>query len=363
MILSGDLKDFSLADVLQLLLQQRKTGVLNLENGKEKAEIFISGGNVNGVRVNGEMPENKITEMLVASGKLDKAELHQLESISRDMNRPLLTTLAAKGHLTDEDKKEWLQIISEDMVCELFGWLTGKYDFGTGLKSHVTFSMELTISTEFACMEGMRRIDEWPRLKEKVPDPKVVFKSIGKAYTGDPLSWDYLVLGLVDGRKNVGQISKQLPFGAFRLSECLVNLWEGGFIVPLAGSADEIGIIAPVDPQTEKDRKTALVLGLALMMLVFAIVGRLLYIWMQEIGKTDMTKDIERGGYESVLANSFSRDNVQALLMDYAARKDRLPEHLNQLVKEGVLVRREVEVPLGNKPFYKKTSEKTYQFK
>ena len=75
MILSGELKDFSLADVLQLLLQQRKSGVLNLANGKEKAEVFISQGNVNGVKVNGEMPEDKIRDMLVASGKVDKSLL------------------------------------------------------------------------------------------------------------------------------------------------------------------------------------------------------------------------------------------------------------------------------------------------
>jgi hypothetical protein len=56
MILSGELRDFSLADVLQLLLQQRKTGVLTLNREKEKAELFVSQGNLTGVRVNGESP-------------------------------------------------------------------------------------------------------------------------------------------------------------------------------------------------------------------------------------------------------------------------------------------------------------------
>jgi hypothetical protein len=363
MILSGDLKDFSLADVLQLLLQQRKTGVLSLDNGKEKAEVFISAGNVNGVRVNGELPEDKIKEMLVASGKLDKADLHQLESLSLDMNRPLLSTLMAKGHLTEEDKKEWLQIISEDMVCELFGWVSGKYDFGTGLKSSGSISLQSPISTEFACMEGMRRIDEWPRLKAAVPGQKAVFKPTGKPFEGDLQGWDFLVLGLIEGRKNVAQISKQLPFGSFRLSECLVNLWEGGFIDRVADSVEEPESQAPVDPQSEKDRKTAMVLGLALMILIFAMVGRLLYFWMQEIGKTDLTKTIDRGSYESVLADAIGRDNIQVFLWDYAARLDSLPVSLKALVKEGTLAQREIDISLGHRPFYKKTSEKTYQFK
>src|SRR5690606_40855074 len=57
MILSGELKDFSLADVLQLLLQQRKSGVLVLSDKKENAELFISQGDLAGVRVNGETPD------------------------------------------------------------------------------------------------------------------------------------------------------------------------------------------------------------------------------------------------------------------------------------------------------------------
>lgn len=363
MILSGDLKDFSLADVLQLLLQQRKSGVLNLAHGREKAELFISQGNVNGVRVNNEMPEDKIRDMLVASGKVDKEEIHELEAISRDMNRPLLATLAAKGHLSDDDKKEWLQIISEDMVCELFGWLTGRYEFGTGLKGQTSMSIELNISTEFACMEGMRRIDEWPRLKEALPDLRAVFRPTGKTYEGDRLGWDFLVLGLVDSRKSVGQIAKQVPFGSFRLSECIVNLSEGGFIAPVADSLEELEIAVPVDPQSEKDRKTAMVLGIAVLFLVFATAVRLLSFWVLS---SEASADTRRGNpsnYEAAIANQMARDNIEAFLIDHAARKDNLPPDLGELVKEGALAPREIAVANGDKPFYKKTSEKSFQLK
>ena len=363
MILSGDLKDFSLADVLQLLLQQKKSGVLHLVNGKEKAEIFISAGNVNGVKVNGGMPEDKIKEMLLASGKLAKDELHELESISKEMNRPLLATLTAKGRMTDDEEKEWLQIISEDMVCELFGWLNGRYEFGTGLKGQSSMSMQLNISTEFACMEGMRRIDEWPRLKEAVPDFKNVFRPMSKAYDGDQLGWDFMVLGLVDGRKSVSQIAQHVPFGAFRLSECLVNLWDGGFIAPVAESLEDLEIPAPVDPQSEKDRKTAMVLGIAVLFFIGAIAVRILSFWMFSAQASVTGERAAPVGYEAVIASAMARDNLEAFLMDHAARKDNFPASLDQLVKEGALAPREISVADGNKPVYQKTSEKTYQFK
>ena len=363
MILSGDLKDFSLADVLQLLLQQRKSGVLNLVNEKEKAEVYIYQGNVNGVRVNGETPEDKIKEMLIASGKVDKEEMQQLESISRDMNRPLLATLTAKGHLTDEDKKEWLQIISEDMVCELFGWLKGNYDFATGIKAQNMMSAQLNISTEFACMEGMRRIDEWPRLHEALPNSKIVFRPLGRNYEEDRQGWDFLVFGLVDGRRNMEQIAKQVPFGSFRLSECLVNLRDGGFITPIAGTLDEIEIHAPVDPQTEKDRKTAMILGIAMVLLVFAVTLRLLVFWMQSTKEAENYKNPHWKNGESTIGDELIRDNLEALLIDYADRKDNFPNELNQLVKIGVLASHEIKLTNGTRPSFHKITEKSFQLK
>ena len=44
MALSGTLKDFGIADILQLIGQQQKTGKLRLQNGDEEVEIIFSSG-------------------------------------------------------------------------------------------------------------------------------------------------------------------------------------------------------------------------------------------------------------------------------------------------------------------------------
>jgi hypothetical protein len=290
-----------------------------------------------------------------------KQEMADLDAISRDMDRPVLSTLIAKGHLTEDDRKEWLQIITEDMVCELFGWANGRYEFGTAAKAN--FGGQLNISTEFACMEGMRRIDEWPGLREALPDPKMVFRPTGRPFDGDAQSWDKMVLGLVDARRNVQQIGKLVPFGSFRLSECMVNLWHGGFIAPIKGS-DE-GHVAPIqaDPQSEKDRKTAMVLGIAVLFLVFATAVRLFSIWM--VGAVERTGSEwqDPDDYESAIPRAMARDNMEAFLIDHAAKADSFPKTLAPLVRDGALNSREIP-PSGNEaPFYRKTGEKTFILK
>jgi hypothetical protein len=354
MILSGDLKDFSLADVLQLLLQQRKSGVLGLENGKVKAELSISQGNIAGVRVNGVSPEDKVRDMLVETGRVAAKEMAELGRISGDMGRPLISTLIAKGYLSKEDKDEWLQIIAEDMVCDLFSWQGGKYEFGTNLKAQGAASAPMNLSTEFACMEGMRRIDEWPRLREGVPDVKMVFSPTGRPFQGDELGWDRLVLGLVDGRRTVEGIGRQVPFGSFRLAECLVNLWQGGFIAPSRESGHEREFAAPPDPESEKDRKTAMVVGISVLLFVAATAVRLVALWMTNMGAPAAAGD------EARITRSLARENVEALLIDHAARKDAYPPDLDALVRDGALERGDIRRVSAGKTVYRRSGDKGY---
>ncbi|HLP40628.1 MAG TPA: DUF4388 domain-containing protein [Fibrobacteria bacterium] len=360
MILSGDLKDFSLADVLQLLLQQHKSGVLGLENGKEKAELYISQGNITGVRVNGRSPDDKVRDMLVESGRVPAREMSELTRISADMNRPLLATLIAKGCLAEADKEEWLQSISEDMVCDLFTWVGGRYEFGTNLKAQGAGFSHMNLSTEFACMEGMRRIDEWPRLREGVPDDKVVFTLSGKPYDGDEMSWDRLVLGLVDGRRTAEAIGRQLPFGSFRLAECLVNLLSGGFIVPVLDAGGDPGPVVHSDPESERDRKTAMVVGASVLLFMIATTVRLIALWMMNLGAPVPT------GAEARITRALARENVEAFLIDHAARKDAFPADLDALVRDGALAARELRdfsVGTASKTLYHKSGDRGYILK
>src|SRR5438128_8953979 len=46
MALSGTLKDFGIADILQLIGQQQKSGKLRLESGEEQVEVIFASGNV-----------------------------------------------------------------------------------------------------------------------------------------------------------------------------------------------------------------------------------------------------------------------------------------------------------------------------
>ncbi len=351
MILQGELSDFSLADLLQLLLQQRKSGALMLANGKEKAEINLSQGMIIGVQVGGSTPEQRIRDMLVEMGRISRKEMAELEAVSLNMNRTLLATLSAKGFLSDEESDRILAVASEDMVFDLFTWTEGRYEFGTTQKGLPAGLGKMRVSTEFACMEGMRRIDEFPRLREQVPSEAMIFYRTEKACDSED-TWEQSVYRQINGQLPLSALLKRLPFGYFRLLECVVNLWDTGCIAPREGLAAPVEVAATVDPRAERDQKTAMVLGFSAMVLILALVFRLVASWVLST-KADTSANTTQLRVESEAL----RKNVSAILVEHLSQTGKLPETLGDLVKDGELAAYEIRGPDKGRIHYTKVGK------
>ena len=70
--LRGDLKDFGIADVFQLIGQQRKTGVLEFNGDSQPIQILFDKGAVVSAAPIGSWPEAAFGEMLMRCGLLSR---------------------------------------------------------------------------------------------------------------------------------------------------------------------------------------------------------------------------------------------------------------------------------------------------
>ena len=185
----------------------------------------------------------------------------------------------------------------------------------------------------------------------------MVYRRTTTPFEGDKLGWDHLVLELVDGRKTLQQIGKQVPFGSFRLHECMVNLWDGGFVQPAENTRQEHASPVAADPESERDRKTAMVLGLSVVVFLSASAVRLVALWILGFGSPDATD------FESRISHALKKENLETFLVDYAARKDNFPKSLSELAKEGIFDPSEIKDTPGSKPSYRKINPKEFILK
>ena len=90
MALKGTLKDFSLADIFQLIGIQHKTGVLTLKNDKEVVTVSFVEGNVVSADALHRRLEDRIGTVLVKSGRITEAQLQEALRIEKNTLKSVL---------------------------------------------------------------------------------------------------------------------------------------------------------------------------------------------------------------------------------------------------------------------------------
>src|SRR5258705_10249723 len=89
MALKGTLKDFSLADIFQLIGIQKKTGVLTLKNDKEVVTVTFVDGNVVSADALHRRLEGRIGTLLLKSGRISEAQRQEALRIQKSTLKPM----------------------------------------------------------------------------------------------------------------------------------------------------------------------------------------------------------------------------------------------------------------------------------
>ncbi len=181
MALSGTLGDFSLADILQLIGLQRKTGLLVLQRGEEQVKVGFENGRVVSAETSLRAPEGRIGQYLLRSGKLTE---QRLEAALREQD----ATLQRLGHLLVEKRwidretiRQLLTLQVSETVYELFRWRDGEYDFQPGVTSPWDREFVDPIACETLLMQGAQMVDEWPLIERVISSAEVVLQPTARA--------------------------------------------------------------------------------------------------------------------------------------------------------------------------------------
>lgn len=229
MALEGSLRDFGLADILQLIFFQRKTGVLNLEGRVDKIKLLFIEGNIVGAESKRRIEANRLGKILVKKGLISEDELRSLVEEHMGSNLKLGTFLVRKGIVKKEDIEEILIGQIKETIIQVFNWKEGTYEF-TPQAIPVDRDLPITIDTQHLLMEGLRIVDEWTLIEGKIT-LDTVFVRKGEDVS-DLSEEEREILLLVDGDNDVSTIIDISGKDDFTVSKALVGLTEKGKIEP-----------------------------------------------------------------------------------------------------------------------------------
>jgi len=173
--LKGTLKDFGIAEILQLIGQQAKSGVLHLESRDDLIHIAIADGNVVRAESTGRKTRERLGNLLVRADIITPEELaYALDAQKRSLRR-LGDILVELGLVSKHDLREMTALQTTETVFRLFHWKSGTYEFEPG---DVEWDRETVtpLRAESVLMEGFRQVDEWPLVRRRISSTAMTFE-------------------------------------------------------------------------------------------------------------------------------------------------------------------------------------------
>jgi hypothetical protein len=236
MAIEGPLQDIGIHDVFQLLDLARKSGRLRVHSAARGGEgyVYFHSGAV----VHATMRDNPHTlgVLLLKAEKVTELQLREARAAQRRGDRRLLgEILVAQGAVTRRDVERYMRLQIESVVFELFSWKEGGFSFSDGESEDFEGDAAIRVSTESLLMEGARRIDEWSRMRDKIPDAFVVprLAPLGNEPYASidlrPGEWE--VLTMIDGERDLRDIASILGSSEFEVARAVYGMACTGLLV------------------------------------------------------------------------------------------------------------------------------------
>jgi hypothetical protein len=239
--LHGNLRDFGIGEVFQLISQQQKTGLLEVTDESQRLRITFDGGAVvTGERV-GAYEQASLGEMLVRTGSITPQRLVEIEQQIASRGAKLEALLRDGGELRADQLDEIVDLVTRETLLELLRWTRGSFHFSAGPVVHGR-RPEQCIPAEQILMDGLRMLDEWQSFAHAVPSEDLVFEPAGdfaawRASAGPgavPAQALERVFLLLDGRSSVRRVIDRSRLGTFDAVRALAELRRAGLAAPLA---------------------------------------------------------------------------------------------------------------------------------
>jgi hypothetical protein len=234
----------ALPDVLQWIASGRKTGTLHVERRSVQQRIILREGNIFSSWSND--PRESLGQFLIRLRLVTEEQLFRALLAQEEKGRLLGSILVADGVLSEDDLKRALKAKAEETVYDLFLWPSGQFEFREGeFPENILITFESLVTP--VILEGIRRVDEWQRIRAVFPTMETTFK-VGGPPPADAAPAEKQALALAAAGKSLADMSLELRRSEFETAALLFGLHARGLVAvgqvrTQAQAADPVGAI------------------------------------------------------------------------------------------------------------------------
>lgn len=232
MALKGNLRDFTITQLLNLINLARKTGTLIIEGPSETAWVSFREGKLAYARMGKD--DLSLATILYNGNKFTSSQYRTLKSRAGNMgDKELGLLLINAGYVSRDDVLMGLQNHFVDIVKRLFTWVEGFFQFENNVlppEDKITTRIDL----ENIIIEGSRQLREWEQLQDEIPNLEMALKFTdrpGANLRNVNLSvQEWKVVSYINPKNTMRQIARRTKMNDLEIRRIVYGLLQAGLV-------------------------------------------------------------------------------------------------------------------------------------
>ena len=229
MALRGNLRDFTITQLLNLINLAQKTGTLVVDGPSEQAQVSFREGKLAYARIGSE--DNSLASVLHKANKLNANQYRAIAERAGQMNdKELGLLLINAGYVSQEDILLNLQSYFTDVIHRLFSWVEGFFRFENDMLPPDD-RINVRLDLENLIIEGSRQLREWEELQDEIPSLDMALKFTDRPMTNLNLSVEeWRVVKYINPKNTMKQIASAAKLSDMEIRRIVYGLIQAGLV-------------------------------------------------------------------------------------------------------------------------------------
>jgi hypothetical protein len=234
MALSGNLNDFDISYIIQIISQEGKSGKLIVRTDDISGFIIFKKGKIIYAETSEQNIETLLDRYCIYIKHFSESEMHELKTGRSQTINNLTFELLSKKYCTPQELFAIVEKGITSLSCELFFFKKGNYLFDT-LDDVDSFQIgTFSTSADAITMEAMRRIDDWERIKKEINFERL-FIHAEQDMPPDKIApienFNEYIYWLIDGTTSTKRLCEYSFLPQYLVFEVLFQLLQAGKII------------------------------------------------------------------------------------------------------------------------------------
>jgi len=257
MALKGNLRDFTITQLLNLVNLAKKTGTLEIQGSGGSATVIFREGKLAYAQFANE--DASLSSILHRNKKITRSQFQLLTNRAQNMtDKELGLLLINAGYVSQEDILTSLQSYFINVVQRLFTWVEGFFQFEQNMTLPED-KIAVKVDLENLIIEGARQMREWELLQDEIPSLEMALKFTDRPETNlrnvNLSVEEWRVVSFVNPKNTINQIAKATNLSDMEIRKVVYGLLQAGLVEIIRPGGTPVRITNQMFPTPNRDEQ------------------------------------------------------------------------------------------------------------